>query len=70
MIPNVLESFIKYHDRGDPIDRIYFACGYKVVGIYLAECLEGPDEEADTYPQCLDCTQPEIRKRRYWIGLI
>ena len=51
MIPHGLKGVIKDHDCGHPIARIYYACGYQVVRIYLAECLKDSDEEADTYTE-------------------
>ena len=62
-MPEGLSVFVKDHDCGDPIEKLYYSCGYEAICIHCGDYLADVDENSDFYPQCLECTQPEIRKR-------
>jgi len=59
-----LDVFVKDNDCGDHIEKLYYACGYQAICIYCSEYLQDAVEEGDTYPQCVDCKDPEIKRRK------
>ena len=61
-LPAGLKVYIKDHDCGDHIEKIYYSCGYEPLCIYCGEYLRDV-EEADYYPQCEDCKEPQVAKR-------
>lgn len=54
---------MKDHDCGDCVEKTYYSCGYEPICIQCGWYLADADEDALTYPQCVDCNVPEIVKR-------
>lgn len=69
-LPPALKVFIKDHDCLDPIEKLYFSCGYEPCCIHCGNYLHGYSEDVDedVYPQCEECTEPPIKKRNYEIS--
>ena len=63
ILPHELDISIKDHDCGDHIEKLYYSYRYQRICMYCGEYLDDADEDASTYPQCLDCEEPEISKR-------
>ena len=63
ILPHGFDISVKDHDFGDHIEKLYYPCRYQPICIYCGEYLDDADEDASTYPQCLDCEEPEISKR-------
>lgn len=63
VLPHGIEVFVKDHDCGDHIEKLYYSCGYQEICIHCGEYLENADNDAETYPQCMDCTNDEIKRR-------
>ncbi|XP_066914216.1 uncharacterized protein [Clytia hemisphaerica] len=62
-LPHGVEVFVRDHDCLDLVEKLYYSCGYEPICIYCGWYLSDADENADTYPQCVDCDGPEIPKR-------
>ena len=62
-LPNGLQVYIKDHDCGDHIEKLYYAAEYQPICIHCGDYLHGVDNESTTFPQCEDCLQPVISKR-------
>ena len=63
-LPHGMEIFVKDHDCADPVEKLYYSCGYHPICIYCGWYLSDADEDADSYPQCVDCDHPPILKRK------
>jgi len=63
LLPNGITVCVKDHDCNDPIERLYYSCGYEPVCIYCGWYLQNADEDDEAYPQCVDCTGEPIKKR-------
>ena len=57
------DVYLKDHDCHDPIEKLYYSCGYEAICIHCGEYLHGADEKGPHYPQCEDCTEPLVPKR-------
>ncbi|XP_066928996.1 uncharacterized protein [Clytia hemisphaerica] len=62
-LPNGITVFVKDHDCADPIERLYYSCGYEPICIQCGWYLRDADEDDVAYPQCVDCTEEPIKKR-------
>lgn len=62
-LPNGITVFVKDHDCTDPIERLYYSCGYEPICIQCGWYLRDADEDDVAYPQCVDCTEEPIKKR-------
>ena len=48
--------------------QLYDACNYEPCCIYCGEYVHVVDEDDGVYPQCQNCTQDPVRKRKWqWI---
>ncbi|CAB3998966.1 Hypothetical predicted protein [Paramuricea clavata] len=59
-----LQVHIKDHDCEDNIEKLYYACDYEPCCIYCGEYVDDVDEDDEIYPQCGNCTQDPVRKRK------
>ena len=64
MLPRGGPILVKDYDCYEPVKKPYYSCGHVAICIQCGEYLEYADEESDTYTQCIDCTQREMRKRQ------
>ena len=62
-LPSDIKVSIRDHDCHDPVEKLYYSCGYEPVCIYCGEYLQGADEEGTHYPQCEDCNEARISRR-------
>ena len=61
-MPEGLESVcIKVHNCYDPIEKLYYSCGFEPICIYCGKV--EVQVHAENYPQCLDCTSRPATKR-------
>ena len=63
-LPKDLPVYIKDSDCQDPIETQYFHCGFEPICIYCGDYLSGVDPNAEHYPQCEDCTQAPVPRRK------
>ena len=56
------DAYLKDHDCRDPIEKLYYSCGYQAICIHCgcSEYLRGVEEHGHHYPQCRDCTEPLV----------
>ncbi|CAB3982357.1 Hypothetical predicted protein [Paramuricea clavata] len=64
LLPHGLQVHIKDHDCEDNIEKLYYACDYEPCCIYCGEYVDDVDEDDEIYPQCGNCTQDPVRKRK------
>ena len=62
-LPFGLQIFVKDYDCEDPVEKLYYSCGYEPICINCGWYLANAGENANTYPQCVDCDFPEVVKR-------
>lgn len=57
-LPHGLDLF----DIGDPTENLYYSCGYEVICIHCGDYFANADEDAEIYPEYVNCDQPEVQK--------
>ena len=45
-------------------EKLYYACDYEPCCIYCGEYVHDVDEDDEIYPQCQNCTQDPVGKRK------
>ena len=58
-----MDLFVKDHDCGDPVEKLYYSCDYEAICIHCGGYLANADEDAEMYTEFVDCGQHEVRKR-------
>ena len=52
------------NDCENNIEKLYYTCDYEPCCIYCGEYVHDVDEDDEIYPQCLNCTQDPVGKRK------
>ena len=50
-LPKGLDVYVKDHDCGDPVEKLFYSCDYHPCCIQCGEYLKGYDEQEEFYPQ-------------------
>lgn len=61
-LPDDIEVFVKIHSCNDPIEKLYYSCGFQAICVYCGSTLQLIHSD-EYYPQCVLCTDKSPIKR-------
>ena len=61
-LPEGIDVNVKLHNCYEPIEKVYYSCGYQAICIYCAGTVSQSTDEY--YPQCVSCLTVKPRLKR------